>query len=139
MSLFVLDTDTYSLFERGHPTVVTRCLAQPPTDRTVTVITVEEILSGWYRRVRQAKQRAQVARAYLRLAEAIPRLSGWRILPYPEPAIARFEQFRRSRLQVGSNDLRIAAIVLEYSGTLVIRNLRDFQRVPNLNCEDWSV
>jgi tRNA(fMet)-specific endonuclease VapC len=42
-------------------------------------------------------------------------------------------------LNVLKNDLRIAAVTLEHGGILVSRNLRDFQRVPGLQVEDWTV
>jgi tRNA(fMet)-specific endonuclease VapC len=43
------------------------------------------------------------------------------------------------RLNVKKMDLRIAAIALENSAIVVTRNLRDFQRVPGLMVEDWTV
>jgi tRNA(fMet)-specific endonuclease VapC len=42
------------------------------------------------------------------------------------------------RLNVGSNDLKIAAIALENQAIVVTRNRRDFGRVAALTCEDWS-
>jgi hypothetical protein len=46
MSVYVLDTDTLQLFQDGHPRVVTRVGAVAPGDRAISVITVEEQLSG---------------------------------------------------------------------------------------------
>jgi tRNA(fMet)-specific endonuclease VapC len=43
------------------------------------------------------------------------------------------------RLNIGLMDLRIGAVALENGFTVITRNLRDFQRVPGLTCEDWSV
>ena len=41
------------------------------------------------------------------------------------------------KLNIGKMDLRIAAIALEEDATVITRNLRDFQRVPGLKCENW--
>jgi tRNA(fMet)-specific endonuclease VapC len=70
---------------------------------------------------------------------AVPLLAEWQILSFTEPAIARFKQMKGLRLNVGGSDLCIAAITLENKATLVTRNRRDFQRVPGLILEDWSV
>ena len=42
MTLFVLDTDHVTLFQRTHPRVVQRIRATPPESLAVTVVTVEE-------------------------------------------------------------------------------------------------
>jgi tRNA(fMet)-specific endonuclease VapC len=41
------------------------------------------------------------------------------------------------KLNVGSNDLRIAATALEIGAAVVTRNLRDYSRVPGLQIETW--
>jgi tRNA(fMet)-specific endonuclease VapC len=43
-----------------------------------------------------------------------------------------------AKLNVRKMDLCIAAIALEHQAIVVTRNVRDFQRVPNLVVEDWS-
>ena len=50
----------------------------------------------------------------------------------------RFETLKAMRLNVGANDLRIAAIALENDATVVTRNTRDFERVPGLRIENWA-
>ena len=64
--------------------------------------------------------------------------SRFEIISYTVAAIARFEQLKRMRLGVRAPDLRIAAIVLEHSGgILVTRNIRDFKLVLGLAIADW--
>jgi tRNA(fMet)-specific endonuclease VapC len=139
MSLFVLDTDLLTLFYRGHPTVVGRIGARPPAELAISVMTVDEQMTGWYTLTRQARRPEQIARAYAHLGEAVVRLARWRILPYTESAIARVAQLKSLRLNVRLMDLRIAAIALENAAVVVTRNQRDFGRIPGLSVEDWSI
>ena len=60
------------------------------------------------------------------------------ILDFTEPAIIRYNALLALKLNVGKMDLRIAAIALEAGATVITRNLRDFQRVPELACENWA-
>jgi len=139
MTLYILDTDTVSLFQRGHPLVRARCDACPPDQLAGTVITVEEQLSGWYTMLRKAKLPSDLAHAYRRLTDTVRFLSRIQILTYTEEAIHRYNALASLRLGVGKMDLRIAAIALELGGTVVTRNARDFNRVPGLVIEDWTV
>lgn len=139
MTRYVLDTDTLTLYQMGYPAVVARVAAHPIEELAVTVISVEEQLSGWYTRLRRTKKRDELAKVYQRLTDAASSLARFRILSYTEPAMDRYDALRKSLRTIGKNDLRIAAIVRERDDTLVSRNLQDFRRVPGLKVEDWSV
>jgi tRNA(fMet)-specific endonuclease VapC len=138
MSLHVLDTDTLSLLQEGHPKVCQRAAVLPAEDVALTVLTVEEQLSGWYTELRRAKSPERLAWAYRRLAQNVRFLSRVQILDFDEPAIRRYADLRRLKLKVRRTDLQIAAVVLEHQATVVTVNVRDFKRVPGLRVEDWS-
>ncbi len=139
MSLYVLDTDILSLYQRGHPVVARHIALHPPSELAITVISVEEQLAGWYALLRSTTKRDQQAIAYQSLAATIPFLAQFTVLVYPETAMLRFDQLLGLKLNVGKMDLRIAAIALEHSAIVATRNVRDFQRVPGLVVEDWTV
>src|SRR6516162_1989527 len=132
MSRYALDTDMLQLFQDGHPQVVARVRVVPPEDRTISVVTVEEQLSGWYAQLRQAKTAQKLAWAYRRLAANVRFLSQIRILDFDESAIQRYEQLKKRKLKIGRNDIRIAATALEHGAVLVTRNAKDFGQVPGL-------
>ena len=139
MTIYVLDTDILTLFQDGNDAVCRRVLATPMGALAVSVISVEEQLSGWYTVLRRAKQAEQLARAYQRLADCVMFLGCFRVLSFTEPAIERFAQFKQQKLRIRHMDLRIAAITLENDGILITRNTTDFGQVPELRIEDWTV
>jgi tRNA(fMet)-specific endonuclease VapC len=138
MNRYVLDTDIFSLYRRGNPDLDAKIDAHSLDELAISVITVEEELSGWYRLLRTARGPDELARVYERLAEAIPVLARWPILPMSYSAIMRYDVLKGMNLNVRKMDLRIAAIVLEIGAILVTRNVRDFRRVPNLVIENWA-
>ncbi len=139
MSLFVLDTDILTLYYHVDATVVRHVDVRPPIELSISVMTIDEQLTGWYTATRQARRPDQMARAYVRLGESVVRLARWPILPYTVSAIARVAQLKVLRFNVRHIDLRIAAIALEHGAVVVTRNLGDFGRIPGLSVEDWSV
>ena len=139
MSLHALDTDILSLYQRGHPIVVQNVAARSAADLAITVISIEEQLSGWYALLRSTKRRDHLSLAYQSLADSIPFLAKFRILAFPETAMQLFARLAALRLNIRKMDLRIAAIALEFGAIVVTRNVRDFQRVPGLGVEDWTV
>jgi tRNA(fMet)-specific endonuclease VapC len=139
MNLFAMDTDTITHLEHGHPNVCARVRSHPQADLYVTVITVQEILDGWHARLPRAKQPAQIAHVYQRLQDHVQLVGRLNILPYDVASVLRFEQLLRLKLNIGKMDLRIAAIALEHQAILVTCNKRDFQRVPGLIIEDWTL
>lgn len=138
MTAFALDSDTTTLLLRGHAAVCQRAGEIEPERLSVTVITVEEVLTGWYTQIRQAKKDEQILRAYSALQEAVEFFGRVRILPMDAASWQLFQQFRKSKLHIGSNDLKIAAIAKRNGATVVTRNTRDFKRLPGVSIEDWS-
>jgi tRNA(fMet)-specific endonuclease VapC len=61
------------------------------------------------------------------------------ILKFDLAACAIYKELRRQRIRIGTQDLRIAAIVLANNAILVTRNYRDFSQVSDLLQEDWTI
>jgi tRNA(fMet)-specific endonuclease VapC len=138
MSLHVLDTDTVTLLLRGHAGVASKAAVHDASELAVTIITVEEVLTGWYSQIRRAKKDDQLVRAYAALQEAVEFFGQVRLLPFDPEAIADFKVLRRLHRRTGTNDLRIAAIIRFHVGILVTCNQRDFKDISGLQLVDWS-
>lgn len=70
-------------------------------------------------------------------------LSTLPVLPMDEPADRHYAEIRaaleRAGTPIGGHDLLIAAHARSRDVALVTRNLREFERVPGLRIEDWSL
>ena len=75
--------------------------------------------------------------AYDGLKDAVGYFNVSNVLGFSSEAQATFINLRKTT-RIGSQDLKIASIVLFHNGILVTRNRRDFERVPGLQIEDWS-
>jgi len=138
MSLHILDTDHLTLFRAGHPQVAAHVSATPAPQIAVTIITVDEQLTGWYTQLRKARDPVKLAWAYERLYQVVESLKVFTVVPFSLAAAHRYFALRKQLPRLGKMDLAIAATVLEVSGILVTRNWSDFQQVPGLLLEDWS-
>jgi tRNA(fMet)-specific endonuclease VapC len=65
-------------------------------------------------------------------------LRGWPVVSFGAGAVARYAALKKQKINIGANDLKIAAIALDIGAGVVTRNTRDFGRVPGLATEDWS-
>lgn len=135
---YLLDTDTFSLLVRGSIMVRTRLATVAPSDVVLSVVTIEEQISGRIAFIRQAKDRANIVLGYNYLTQTTEALKILPIVSFSDGAYDHFERLKAAKLNVGGNDLRIAAIALDLGITVVTRNTRDFGRVPNLNIENWA-
>lgn len=102
-------------------------------------INIEESLGGWLallRKVRTPRDRANAARL---LTDAVVFLNQFELIPATEAAELRYDRLVKLKLNVGGNDLRLAALALELPATVVTDNARDFGRVPGLLWVDWTV
>ena len=113
-----------------------RARAVPAGEIAISVLSVEEQLSGWYTQLRQAKRPDRLAWAYRRLAQNVRFLSRLRILDFDEAAMARYDDLRQQKIKIKKTDLQIAAVALQNDAVLVTANLRNFKKVPGLHIED---
>ncbi|MDZ8241770.1 MAG: type II toxin-antitoxin system VapC family toxin [Nostoc sp. ChiQUE01a] len=139
MPLWVLDTDHVSLLQRGHPLVVSKIAAVNPDEIAVTVITIVEQMYGRLDVIKRAKSKQELVTAYALLKETFNRLCQANILDFNEAAFDIYNELLKQKIRVGTQDLRIAAIVLSLNGAVVTRNLKDFEKVPDLKIVDWSI
>jgi tRNA(fMet)-specific endonuclease VapC len=139
VSRYLFDTDAFSLFLQHNPTVVGAVIRHISDQVAVSIITVQEVWDGWEAVITRAKTPDQLAVAYSRLTDTLNELKNWSVVTFSTAAVIRYATLKKQKLNVGSNDLKIAAIAIETGATVVTRNRRDFTRIPGVVVEDWAL
>ncbi len=138
MIRYLLDTDHLSLQQRGFPQLLTRLKQIPPDEIAISVITVEEQFRGRLAQIRGARSDADRLPAYFQLRQTLAQLGHFNVIDFDAQAQQAFDQLKTYKLKIGTQDIRIAAIALSRSITLVTRNQHHFAQVSGLIWEDWS-
>lgn len=139
--MILLDTDHLSVLKYDeHPryrALRERMEASEDPFFATTIVSAEEQMRGWLAKIHAARSAEKQVAWYDQLAWLIEFLADWQIIAFDQPAAAEFERLRRSRLRIGTFDLKIAAIARIYDALLLSSNQRDFSRVPGLRVESW--
>lgn len=144
--MFILDTDIYSLIQVRHPKVLSR-LSEIPLDQPIMIstITVSEVLRGRVQAVLVADTPENLVKAESRLRDTLEYLNTeylklHRVVYFDLSASPIFDNLRRMRgLRSRSHaDLLNACLALAHQATLVTRNTKDFQGIPNLKLDNWA-
>jgi tRNA(fMet)-specific endonuclease VapC len=115
-----------------------RLSALPEGEIATTVVTVEEQMRGWMKRLARARKLHEQIEVYRRLRRRVE-LYGWlKILDFDEPAAVEFQRLKKEYPRLATMDLKIAAVALSLGATLLSRNLHDFQQIRGLKVEDWT-
>lgn len=139
MTLYILDSDHLSLYQRGHEPLRQRLLTIPPSQIAITVVSAEELIRGRLAQIRKATKPQERVYAYHWFAKTLEFLRDFTVVGYGVQAEARFQSLLAQKIRIGTQDLKISAIALSQGATLITRNRQDFERVIGLTLEDWSV
>ena len=96
-------------------------------------------MRGWLSFIANSKSNQQEVFAYNRLHTLLNFFCEVNVMDYDEDAARHYANLRRLKLKIGSMDLKIAAITMSKDALLLSSNIRDFQKVPDLRLEDWTI
>jgi tRNA(fMet)-specific endonuclease VapC len=94
---------------------------------------------GAHNFINRARTNTDVICGYTLLLEILQGFTSAPVLPFDAKAIAVFDELRGQRLRVSTMDLRIAAIAISRNLVLLTRNVADFNKIPGLAIEDWTM
>jgi tRNA(fMet)-specific endonuclease VapC len=134
------DADVLTLIGEGDVICVRKASLIAEAEQAVPIIVAEQIIRGRFNTIRQAeagKSKVSIDIAYALFEGTLQDLRTLQILGYSPQAELLVQAWRKQKIRVGISDLRIAALCIIHSATLISRNRRDFDQVPGLLVEYW--
>jgi len=141
MNLRLLDTDHMTILRRGGANALNlqmRLDVLPDEEIVTCIVVYEEQMRGWMAEIARMQTGARFVAPYDSLATTLEIYCAMTVLPFDERAAQLFDELKRQPVRIGTQDLKIAAIVLATTTTVLTRNTQHFAKVPNLKYEDWS-
>jgi tRNA(fMet)-specific endonuclease VapC len=140
--MYLFDTDHITFLRSGsgveYVRIISRMKQHPITDFYHSTVSFHEQVLGANKVIQQAGQTVRVCDGYRLLHSYLSYYASTQLLDFDQQALAQFVALRKQKVRIGTMDLRIASIALAHDMTVLTRNLRDFQQVPGLACEDWT-
>ena len=138
MIQYILDTDHISLYQHGYPSISQKINSLQKEQLFVTIISLEEQLRGRLAVIRNP-QNITLPNAYRNFHTTYRFFSGMNILDFDHRALTHYQNLKKQKIRIGSQDLKIEAIALVQQMTLVTRNIKDFSQIPDLILADWTL
>ncbi|MDO4698657.1 MAG: type II toxin-antitoxin system VapC family toxin [Pasteurellaceae bacterium] len=133
--IYLLDTNIIIYLIKNRPKIVAERVAtlSPNDQLAMSFVTYAELLKGVYGSQNPEKS----LKAINALIKQIPVL-------YPDKKISQFygkwaALLKKQGTPIGSNDLWIACHALSCDAVLVTHNTKEFQRITELNWQDWTI
>ena len=131
MIQYLLDTNIVIYVIKRRPIEVMATFNQHSNRMAISSITLAELTHG-------AEKSSNSAQNYAVIEDFCSRLE---VLPYTAKAAQHYGSIRaaleKTEQPVGVNDIHIAAHARSESLVLVTNNMREFERVPALQLENW--
>lgn len=141
--MYLFDSDHLSLLWHGEDVAFknleSRLVGLPEIQFFVPIVSVDEQLRGWLAFLNRRITPDQLVLGYAELHQLLNKFAISQIADFTEAASDVFIELRKDRIRVSTMDLRIASIAIANNMVLLTRNTVDFERVPGLQFEDWTV
>lgn len=132
MKEFLLDTDTISYYLKGVSKIKDR-IDQTFAERgyfNMSIMTYYEVMNGLL--FKDAKRQLESFGKFAGLCRILPLT-----IEIAELAAVAYADLRKKNQIIGHSDVLIGATALHYDLIVVTNNQAHFQRIPNLELDNW--